>query len=87
MLPHQLELLAPARTFDIGILLTGDGNVRSLNRRYRGQDKPTNVLAFPAIEDEAAMREMRETHFVENRKYKAGRIDAADIWWGYPVRF
>lgn len=33
---------------DIAILLTGDAAVRALNARFRGQDKPTNVLSFPA---------------------------------------
>jgi probable rRNA maturation factor len=30
------------------LLLTGDEAVRRLNRTFRGQDKPTNVLSFPA---------------------------------------
>ena len=32
----------------ITILLTDDETVRDLNVRFRGQDKPTNVLSFPA---------------------------------------
>lgn len=31
------------------ILLTDDGTVRDLNARFRGKDKPTNVLSFPAV--------------------------------------
>jgi probable rRNA maturation factor len=30
------------------ILLTGDAALRALNREFRGKDKPTNVLSFPA---------------------------------------
>ena len=30
------------------ILLTDDESVRELNRLWRGKDKPTNVLSFPA---------------------------------------
>jgi len=30
------------------VLLTDDAEVRELNRTHRGQDKPTNVLSFPA---------------------------------------
>jgi probable rRNA maturation factor len=30
------------------LLLTDDSSVRDLNRQWRGQDKPTNVLSFPA---------------------------------------
>ena len=32
----------------VSLLLTGDDAVRDLNRRFRQQDKPTNVLSFPA---------------------------------------
>jgi len=32
----------------VAVLLTGDARVRELNARYRAQDKPTNVLSFPA---------------------------------------
>jgi probable rRNA maturation factor len=32
---------------EAGIVLAGDAFVRRLNRDFRGQDKPTNVLAFP----------------------------------------
>ena len=35
---------------ELGITLTDDAEQRQLNRRYRGQDVPTNVLAFPAWE-------------------------------------
>jgi probable rRNA maturation factor len=31
----------------IGISVVGDRKVRSLNRKFRGQDKTTNVLSFP----------------------------------------
>ncbi|MEJ1967914.1 MAG: rRNA maturation RNase YbeY [Rhizomicrobium sp.] len=30
------------------VLLTGDPQVKILNRDFRGKDKPTNVLSFPA---------------------------------------
>lgn len=32
----------------LSVLLTSDEAVRSLNARFRGKDKATNVLAFPA---------------------------------------
>jgi probable rRNA maturation factor len=35
----------------VTLLLAGDATVRSLNRRFRGQDHTTDVLAFPAGED------------------------------------
>jgi probable rRNA maturation factor len=34
----------------ITILLTGDAALRRLNRDFRGKDRPTNVLSFPAAE-------------------------------------
>jgi probable rRNA maturation factor len=33
---------------ELSIVLTGDAQVRRLNRQYRRKDKPTNVLSFPA---------------------------------------
>ena len=32
----------------VSLLLTDDGSLRDLNRRFRQQDKATNVLSFPA---------------------------------------
>ena len=32
------------------LVLVGDAAVRRLNREYRGKDKPTDVLSFPAME-------------------------------------
>jgi len=36
---------------EVGIRLTDDAEVRELNHRYRGQDKPTNVLSFAMMDD------------------------------------
>lgn len=35
---------------EISLLLSDDAFIRTLNRQWRGQDKPTNVLSFPAAE-------------------------------------
>jgi probable rRNA maturation factor len=32
----------------VNILVTSSAEMKSLNRRFRGKDKPTDVLAFPA---------------------------------------
>lgn len=37
----------------VGLLFTDDAEVRTMNATYRNQDKPTNVLSFPA--DSAAL--------------------------------
>jgi probable rRNA maturation factor len=34
---------------EVSLLLTGDARLRELNRAYRGIDRPTNVLSFPAL--------------------------------------
>jgi probable rRNA maturation factor len=57
----DLEALAGAVTSQIAaridvpeleaaVLFTGDDSVQALNLQWRGQDKPTNVLSFPAPE-------------------------------------
>lgn len=33
---------------EVHVLVTNSREVRSLNRRFRGKDKPTDVLSFPA---------------------------------------
>jgi probable rRNA maturation factor len=38
----------PSASVEFGIILADDAEQRRLNRHYRGQDVPTNVLAFPA---------------------------------------
>ena len=38
----------PRESRGVVILLAGDAAVRELNARFRDQDKPTNVLSFPA---------------------------------------
>lgn len=35
---------------EVVVLLTDDETVRDLNARFRGKDRPTNVLSFPAPE-------------------------------------
>ncbi len=35
---------------ELSLLFTDDEHIRVLNRDWRGKDKPTNVLSFPAFE-------------------------------------
>ncbi len=39
---------------EVDVLLTDDRTLRRLNREFRGKDKATDVLSFPAVEDIAA---------------------------------
>ena len=47
--PHG-PLAATAAIVEISVRLTTDAEVRSLNRQYRGKDRPTNVLSFPMVQ-------------------------------------
>lgn len=37
---------------EIAVMLTDDPGIRTLNANWRGFDKPTNVLSFPALQPE-----------------------------------
>ena len=46
---HALERRSTAtRGSEVTVLLSNDSRLQVLNRQYRGKDKPTNVLSFPA---------------------------------------
>lgn len=40
---------------DLSVLLADNAFVQSLNRKFRGKDKPTNVLSFPQAEGSAGL--------------------------------
>ena len=42
--------IPPASIYEIGLRLTDDSEIQTLNSQYRHQDKPTDVLAFAALE-------------------------------------
>jgi probable rRNA maturation factor len=39
---------------EVAVMLTDDEGIRTLNRNWRGVDKPTNVLSFPALQPTGA---------------------------------
>ncbi len=47
--PHG-ELLTIPAAVELSLRFTSDEEVHTLNRQYRGKDKPTNVLSFPMLE-------------------------------------
>jgi probable rRNA maturation factor len=50
-LGRWLQSVAPVRARGtVTVAVVPDGRVRSLNRQYRKQDRPTDVLSFPADE-------------------------------------
>jgi len=45
---RTLRTADPGRDADVSVRIVDEPEMRALNRDYRSQDKPTNVLAFPA---------------------------------------
>jgi probable rRNA maturation factor len=45
---RALKATDPDRDVDVSVRIVDEQEMRALNRGYRDQDKPTNVLAFPA---------------------------------------
>lgn len=45
-----IAAVPPPTPVELSILLADDDRLRHLNRTYRGLDRPTNVLSFPALE-------------------------------------
>lgn len=43
--------LAATEPCEVSVLLADDARLHELNRTFRNQDKPTNVLSFPAGDD------------------------------------
>jgi probable rRNA maturation factor len=41
---------------EVAVMLTDDAGIRTLNCNWRGIDKPTNVLSFPALQPEGAWK-------------------------------
>lgn len=42
--------LSPIQAYELSLRFTGDREIQTLNAQYRHQDKPTDVLAFAALE-------------------------------------
>jgi probable rRNA maturation factor len=51
LIRRAIAAAAPAalRHAELSVVLTHDRAIRVLNRQWRDQDKPTNVLSFPAL--------------------------------------
>lgn len=49
--PHG-HIVNGGATVEVSIRLSDDAEVQTLNRDYRGKDKPTNVLSFPMVQSD-----------------------------------
>ena len=45
------DLAEAERAVEISVTLTGNDRVQALNAKWRGKDKPTNVLSFPMTDE------------------------------------
>jgi probable rRNA maturation factor len=45
----ELDLM-PEQPTELSLLFTDDAHIQALNREWRGKDKATNVLSFPAFD-------------------------------------
>ncbi len=50
-----------APSYELSLRLTNDAEIQELNSQYRQQDKPTDVLAFAALEVDVPQLAMQET--------------------------
>ena len=46
------QLTQSSRGVELSVRLTSDEEVQALNSKWRGKEKPTNVLSFPQLEQE-----------------------------------
>jgi len=53
---ERMLLALGLRDVELSVMLCGDPTIRALNRRYRGIDRPTDVLAFAMREGEGGDR-------------------------------
>lgn len=54
--------LPPAINYELSLRLTNDAEMQTLNAQYRHQDKPTDVLAFAALEVDCPQPVEMELH-------------------------
>ena len=47
---EALALYTEHDSFELGIVITDDETIHSLNRKYRGIDEPTDVISFAMLE-------------------------------------
>jgi probable rRNA maturation factor len=67
----------------LSVLLTGDGRIRTLNRRFRGVDHATDVLSFPSHEPAGSAPDLGDLAIsldtAARRARRAGRTVAGEV--------
>lgn len=61
------------KSFELSINLVGEGRIKFLNQKYRGKNKPTDVLSFPLLDK------------VSKRLPANGIIGLGDIFISLPI--
>jgi probable rRNA maturation factor len=57
-LQRQHKFRIPAQGCEIAVILTGDRQIKKLNKAHRGKDYATNVLSFPLHDADLAMADL-----------------------------
>lgn len=65
---------------EVNVVLTGDEEIREVNRQFRDMDRPTDVLSFPALEYETPSDFSRaEEAFADCFNPETGELMLGDI--------
>lgn len=50
LVERAVAAVLPNDSRNLDVLLTGDAEIRVLNKQWRGKDQATNILSFPSME-------------------------------------
>ena len=65
---------------EVNVVLTGDGQIREINRTFRDMDRPTDVLSFPMLEyDEPSDFEHVEEAYADCFNPETGELMLGDM--------
>lgn len=70
---------------ELSLVITDDETIRNLNRRFRGVDAPTDVLAFGAGADERFVSAPDSPPYLGDVVISYQRAQAQAEEWGHPV--